>query len=613
MTTNIIPTIEFISLIKEDIRDAITSRGGNLDGVVFEQWGAVLSGLVFSQDTVQSSKEKPSKVTAPSEEIEEEKPEINTVYLNGPTFNLTRGSDTGDVVTTVTRVITTSTIEPNNQGFPASHIWITKDSSGDGWQFNYDIAAYYDANLTQPLNANGYGGWYCDDAAEFYLAITTYGASWENIFIARIVDDATYRQNDGSPEPGFPVNAVGAESAWILQSNVESMVSPTIDNSPYGVGLIEIVFERRFLVRVRDDLNGRCVSIPDYSPLGSHERPYDLNNGYSKVTPNDEDYSYFNDMGFAGLGRNTNTERAPPTFVQTPNTNIWTLTFTTDAEGYGGGWIFNYPKGGFTHFRVDVKVTPIKSEVRVEYRHSGRVILMNAPYVFDGIWSESDPTDNLVDPTPIPEPIPEPPPKPIPEPEPDPVPNPDVFGYSWYGGFAETREELIDQIEMTPWQRGWELDRSSFKLEYTALRGMWMVATMRVFIPSGTSPSKQGSNISVEYGIKVKNCWFQAEDRFDWGGLYPSQFYDDFGDYHVGCNVPGLNNIYAVSWNEFIHKAAILSAQLDYGGIAYGELTLGHNKGDTNSGVYTPDTVFEYRIMYFDGETEDPYGYHAGA
>lgn len=126
--------------------------------------------------------------------------EINTVYLNDPEFNLTRGSAGGDAATTITRVITTSTIEPNDQGFPISHIWIT-GLSGDGWQLDYDLNAYYDINLTRPLNTNGAGGWYCDDAAEFYIAITTYGASWENVFVARMVDDATFHQNDNPPEP----------------------------------------------------------------------------------------------------------------------------------------------------------------------------------------------------------------------------------------------------------------------------------------------------------------------------------------------------------------------------------------------------------------------------
>ncbi|CAB4130354.1 hypothetical protein UFOVP116_404 [uncultured Caudovirales phage] len=132
---------------------------------------------------------------------------INTVSLNGPRFNLSMGSPGGDEVTIVTRVLVTTTIEPNEQGFPQNSIWLT-DKSGDGWSLlDYSIQAYYDADLTTALTENGEGGWYCADAPEFYLVITVYASSWENAFLARILDDATAQEflnPSPVPEPGVP-------------------------------------------------------------------------------------------------------------------------------------------------------------------------------------------------------------------------------------------------------------------------------------------------------------------------------------------------------------------------------------------------------------------------
>ena len=64
MTSNLIPTLEYIASIKEDIRLAINSRGGVVTGgVPFEQWGSILAGLVFDEDTVQNPGTKPVKPT----------------------------------------------------------------------------------------------------------------------------------------------------------------------------------------------------------------------------------------------------------------------------------------------------------------------------------------------------------------------------------------------------------------------------------------------------------------------------------------------------------------------------------------------------------------------
>lgn len=64
MTTNLAPTLEYILAIKEDIRKAINSRGGVVTGgVPFEQWGSVLAGLAFDEDTIQNPKTKPVKAT----------------------------------------------------------------------------------------------------------------------------------------------------------------------------------------------------------------------------------------------------------------------------------------------------------------------------------------------------------------------------------------------------------------------------------------------------------------------------------------------------------------------------------------------------------------------
>ena len=63
MAANILPTLEYIQAIKVDIADAIISRGGELSGIPFEQWGSILAGLVFDEDTVQNPKTKPVKAT----------------------------------------------------------------------------------------------------------------------------------------------------------------------------------------------------------------------------------------------------------------------------------------------------------------------------------------------------------------------------------------------------------------------------------------------------------------------------------------------------------------------------------------------------------------------
>jgi hypothetical protein len=145
----------------------------------------------------------------------------NTVYLNGPSFNLNMGFG-GAIVTTVTRVLLSTTIEPNESGFPNSHIWLT-DMAGDGWALDYSINAYYDAELTRPLIRNGDGGWYCRDAPEFYLAITT-SASRENAFMAKIVDDATY-QSGLTDDP--PVVEVPLETIEIGQTRTGELTRPS--------------------------------------------------------------------------------------------------------------------------------------------------------------------------------------------------------------------------------------------------------------------------------------------------------------------------------------------------------------------------------------------------
>ena len=51
MTPQLQTALDFIASVKADIYNAITSKGGNLNGVPFEQWGSVIAGLQFGQPT----------------------------------------------------------------------------------------------------------------------------------------------------------------------------------------------------------------------------------------------------------------------------------------------------------------------------------------------------------------------------------------------------------------------------------------------------------------------------------------------------------------------------------------------------------------------------------
>lgn len=80
ITSNILPILEYIAAIKEDIRDAIVSRGGNLNGIPFTQWHTVVAGLSFGDDPV-PTKPVPVKPVPPPPPLVPVVTPINPVTL----------------------------------------------------------------------------------------------------------------------------------------------------------------------------------------------------------------------------------------------------------------------------------------------------------------------------------------------------------------------------------------------------------------------------------------------------------------------------------------------------------------------------------------------------
>ena len=65
MTTELNNTLEYIRLIKEDIKAAIISRGGNVDGMPFTYWPRCIARLSFGAASVVPSIEPPIRPQSP--------------------------------------------------------------------------------------------------------------------------------------------------------------------------------------------------------------------------------------------------------------------------------------------------------------------------------------------------------------------------------------------------------------------------------------------------------------------------------------------------------------------------------------------------------------------
>jgi hypothetical protein len=113
---------------------------------------------------------------------------VNTLTLNDPILNLAEGTIGGNNVIVINRVLT-----PNSTNSELV-IWVV-ENEGFGWMnYDFELNAYYDQEMTRPIDQNGDGGWYYNGGSEFYLVLTFTGGG--NAFLARVVDDSYYDQAD---------------------------------------------------------------------------------------------------------------------------------------------------------------------------------------------------------------------------------------------------------------------------------------------------------------------------------------------------------------------------------------------------------------------------------